>query len=160
MWIFLFKHHGLPPKKGSRYQYFFVYSLCVGLDLLLSAMLCLHVFSPLSNFYVLGIPYLLVLPGMTLFGPFLGMIGAFAGSSNCLMFQSSFNRSAVLVNYPLTLIAMLFYSDDSFYVSILVLLLLNKIAISYSGGKVRQHWLNPDFSKNYKKIKDRFRNLA
>ena len=142
----------MPPKKGSRYPYFLAFAIVVAIDLLLSAILCFHSITPLSNVYVLGIPFLFVLPGMTLFGPLLGIIGAFTGSPSCLKLQSSFNGSAVLVNYPLTFVAMLFANDDPFYIAILILLWFNKIAISYTGAKVRQHWLNPGFSKNHEKI--------
>lgn len=47
---------------------------------------------------------------------------------------------------------MIVVNDDPFYVAMLILLWVNKVAISYTGTKVRQHWLNPGFSKNYEKI--------
>ena len=48
-WLLLFKHHSLPPKKGSRYPYFFGFAISVSFDLLLSIMLCFHCVRPLSN---------------------------------------------------------------------------------------------------------------
>ena len=159
MWTFLFKHHGLPPNKGSRYPYFLGYAIAVALDLLLTVIIVFHLFSPLSNFRFMGHIFFFVLPGMTFGGPLLGIAGCFIGSPGALKLQSSFNTTAVLVNYPLTLIAMLWLASDPFYICVLILLGLNKIAISYTGAKVRQHWINPGFSKNYAKIQDRFRSL-
>lgn len=96
---------------------------------------------------------------MTLGGPLLGIFSALTGSPELLKLQSSFNCTAVLVNYPLTLLSMLVIKDDPFYVAMLILLWVNKVTISYTGTKVRQHWLNPSFSKNYDRIQDRFRSL-
>ena len=70
-----------------------------------------------------------------------------------------FNRSAVLVNYPLTLACLLWHRADPFYVAIVILLVVNKMLISFAGSKVRLHLLNPSFAKNYEKIQDRFRSL-
>lgn len=97
---------------------------------------------------------------MTIGGPLLGIFGTFIGSPSCLKLQSSFNETSVVLNYPLTIIAMLIFSSDPFYVALVILLIFNKIAISYFGAKVRQHWLNPGFSKNHEKIQDRFRSLV
>ena len=160
LWTLLFKHHGLPPKKGSRYPYFLAYAFFVAADLLLTVVYCVHVFSPLSNFQILGLPFLLLLPGMSLFGPLLGVVGSFCGSPGALKLQSSFNCTAVLVNYPVTLAVMLWSGSDPFYMAVLILLWLNKITLSYTGSKIRQHWLNPGFSKNHEKIQDRFRSLV
>ena len=74
---------------------------------------------------------------MTFFGPIFGTIGAFTGSPSALKLQSSFNCTAVLVNYPLTLAAMLKFGSDPFYVAVLILLWFNKITISYTGAKIR-----------------------
>lgn len=161
LWILLFKHHGLPPKKGSRYPYFFAFAFFVGVDLLLTVIFCVHVFSPLSNFKIIGIPFMLILPGGTLLGPICGVVGSFCGSAATLKLQSGFNSTAVLVNYPLTLVVMLCStSSDPFYIAVLILLWFNKITLSYTGAKIRQHWLNPGFSKNFDKIQDRFRSLV
>ena len=93
-------------------------------------------------------------------GPVLGIFGAFCGSVSALKLQSSFNATAVLVNYPVTLAIMISHADsDPFYAAILILLWFNKITLSYTGAKIRQHWLNPGFSKNHDKIQDRFRSL-
>ena len=133
----MFKHHGLPPKKGSRYPYFLAFALFVALDLLLTVVYCVHIFSPISNFQILGFPFLFALPGMALFGPILGVIGSFCGNPGALKLQSSFNSTAVLVNYPVTLIVMIFTGSDPFYMAILILLWFNKITLSYAGAKIR-----------------------
>ena len=42
---------------------------------------------------------------------------------------------------------------------VVALLWVNKILLSYLGGKVRQHLLNPAFAKNETKIEERLYNL-
>ena len=49
-WSLLFKHHGLPPKKGSRYPYFLAFAVFIALDFLLTTVTCFHIFSPAFNF--------------------------------------------------------------------------------------------------------------
>ena len=137
LWILLFKHHGLPPKKGSRYPYFLAYAFFVGFDLLLTVVYCVHIFSPISNFQIIGLPFLFFLPGMALFGPLFGVIGSFIGSPGALKLQSSFNSTAVLVNYPVTLVVMMMNGSDPFYMAVLILLCFNKIPLSYTGAKIR-----------------------
>lgn len=135
------------------------YAVAVALDLLLTTIVSVHIFSPITNLKTIGVPFLFLLPFMTICGPLLGVVGTFLGSPSCLKLQSSFNGTSVLVNYPLTIIAMLIFGSDPFYIALIILLIFNKIAISYFGAKVRQHWLNPGFSKNHEKIQDRFRSL-
>jgi len=60
---------------------------------------------------------------------------------------SNMNSTMLLLNYPLTLIAMLISKEKPFYIMIVILLMLNKVAISSLGAKVRQHYANPEFSK-------------
>ena len=92
-------------------------------------------------------------------GPLLGVTSAFSGSAQLMKLQSSFNSTAVLVNYPLTLAVMMTFGEDPFYVALVVILILNKVVISFTGAKVRQHWINPGFSKNFATIKERFTSL-
>ena len=86
--------------------------------------------------------------------PICGTLGAIFGSADLLKSQSSMNAAAVLLNYPLTLAVMLFKGDEAVYISVVVLLWFNKIAISFVGAKVRQHLINPGFIKNEQKFKD------
>lgn len=83
-WLLMFKHHSLPPKKGSRYPYFFGFAISVSFDLLISTVLCLHCVRPLSNMQTIGVPFLLLLPAMTLVGPLLGIVSTFTGSPDLL----------------------------------------------------------------------------
>jgi len=70
------------------------------------------------------------------------------------MFKSYSNMNATLVtvNYPLTLLAQLWVKDESFYIFVLIMLILNKVLISFFGGKVRQHFANPGYAKNYTRL--------
>jgi len=42
----------------------------------------------------------------------------------------------------------------------LAILMINKIFISFLGAKVRQHLLNPGYSKNEEKLQQRFRKVV
>ena len=44
--------------------------------------------------------------------------------------------------------------DETPYVSLMIIMWLNKITISYFGAKIRQHLINPGFIKNQKKFKE------
>lgn len=104
----LFKHHGLPPKKGSRYPYFLAFAFFVALDKMLTMIVSFHIFSPMDNMYKIGIPFYLCAPGMTA-GSILGTMSCFTGNPSILKLQSSFNSTAVLVNYPLTIASMIWF---------------------------------------------------
>lgn len=73
---------------------------------------------------------------------------------------SNMNSTMLLLNYPLTLIAMVISNEKPFYIMIVLLLMLNKIAISSLGAKVRQHFANPGFSKTQYTCEDLMRNMV
>ena len=79
IYILLFKHNGLPPKKGSRYPYFLAFAFFVAIDILLTVLVSFHIFSPSENFYKFGITFYLMCPLMT-FGPQLGTVSCFSGN--------------------------------------------------------------------------------
>jgi len=64
------------------------------------------------------------------------------------------------INYPLTLIMMLIRRENTFYIMILILLVFNKAFLSFLGSKVRQHFANPDYSKNQMTSEDLLRNMV
>ena len=99
-------------------------------------------------------------PAITILSPFVGILACVAGSPRLIQIQSSFNATAVLANYPLTLLLQIDLGDGAIYIAILVLLWFNKILLSYFGAKVRLHLLNPAYNKNLKKIEGRFRNMV
>ena len=51
--------------------------------------------------------------------------------------QIEFNSTAVVINYPLTLWSMVYHESDPTYIAAMILLLLNKVMISYMGSKIR-----------------------
>lgn len=107
LWILFFKHHGIPPKSGTRYQYFFGFALFIALDVLLTINVCFHMFNPLDNWKTFGIPYFFVTPGVTVLGPLMGIIACLLGSPRMLKMQASVNATAVILNYPITLAVMI-----------------------------------------------------
>lgn len=73
---------------------------------------------------------------------------------------SSLNATAFLMNIPLTIGFVMYYGGQLFYVVVLFILLINKVFISFLGAKVRQHLINPGYSKNEEKLQQRFRKVV
>lgn len=159
IWLMMFRYQGLPPRKGSRYPLFFAYAAASAIDLLLTAVICIHIMYPISNLSTVGIPFLLALPLTTLIGPLLGALACFSGRVGLLKLQSACNSTSVLFNYPLTIGSLIYHDSDPFYVAVVVLLIVNKIVISFTSTKVAQHWQNPGFSRNSEKVQDSFKSL-
>ena len=113
-------------------------------------------FRPLDNWKTIGIPFFFISPGAAVLGPICGFLATIAASANLLKFQASANATAVLLNYPLTVAAMIWLDNEPFYIALVVILWFNKILLSFCGSKVRQHLLNPAFIRNAAKIEDRF----
>jgi hypothetical protein len=64
------------------------------------------------------------------------------------------NASMIVMNYPLTILYLLYSKDNKVYITIIVFLILNKIPISFFGAKVRQHFVNPCFAENLIKMQE------
>ena len=126
------------------------------LDLLMTISVCFHMFQPVDNWKLFGIPYFFISPACSVLGPIVGLMACLFASAKLLKFQASVNATAVLLNSPLTLAVMALKNDEPFYISLVVLLLLNKICLSFFGAKVRQHLINPGYCRNAEKIEDRF----
>jgi len=150
-YIMMFKFHGSPPTARLN-ALFMLYSLVLSFELVLSAIFVIHIMNPMSYIWSIGFPYLFILPGLTLIAPFLGIIASLAGSPRMMMVYSSVNATIALVNYPLTLIALIFFKDQAAYIGILFMLFMNKILLSFYGGKVRQHFINPGYGKTEEKM--------
>lgn len=159
-WLLSLKHHGKPPARGNLSCLFFAYSISVSFDILLSFIICVHVIHPFDNIYTIGAPWLLVLPFVTILGPVWGFLGSMTGSTTMLKTYSSLNATAFLCNIPLTIGFMIYYKQPLFYLVCLAILMINKIFISFLGAKVRQHLINPGYSKNEEKLQQRFRKVV
>lgn len=118
-----------------------------------------HLFYPLSNLKSVAIPFLYIYPGVVILAPAFAVIASISGSARYLKVAASLNATCVAVNYPLTVIWMLFTKDPPFYMIVVAVLWANKILLSFFGGKVRQHLLNPAFSQNETLIEERMYNL-
>jgi len=147
-YLMLFKANGKPPGSNGLNMWFLLFSLVFSAEVLLTLVLLLHFFNPIQNLYFVGIPFLLVLPALTLIAPVWCFLAILFGSSTMLKSYSNMNSTMLLLNYPLTLVAMVISKEKPFYMMIIILLILNKVAISSLGAKVRQHYANPEFSKN------------
>ena len=159
LWQYLFKSRGQPRKSESTYRLMFALSVSLTVDILLTALMSVHIFYPSKNLSTVGVPFLFMTPGATIISPLLGSLACLFGSPELLKRQAAFNRCAALVNYPLTLAYLIWTAADPFYIAIVILLLVNKIAMSHAGSSVEMHLRNPRFAKNCERIEDRFRSL-
>jgi len=86
IWTLFFKHHGIPPKSGSRFQYFFGFAVFIALDLLLTINICFHLFNPVENWQTIGVPFLFISPFATILGPLAGVLACCIASPKLLKF--------------------------------------------------------------------------
>lgn len=96
----------------------------------------MHVFNPIVNLWTFGLPWVFVLPAVTLIAPFWGLIASMAGSPGMLKTYSSMNATVFLVNYPLTLFYMLYMRQSAFYIVTILTLMINKVFINFAAAKV------------------------
>lgn len=152
VWIMMFKQHGMPPVTGVN-LWLMGFSMTLSLELLITAVFLLHLTGPASNVWTFGFPFLFVLPGLTLIAPVWGLVATMMGSAPMLKSYSTINETMLLTNYPLTLVALWFFSDQEIYSVYMYMLILNKVCLSLFGSKVRQHFVNPAFAKTQAKLK-------
>lgn len=151
LFILLFKFHGAPPTARLN-ALFLLYSLVLSFELVLSTVFITHVFNPFRDVWTIGLAYVFVLPGLSIIAPLFGLLATLAASPRMLLIYSSMNATLAIVTYPLTLVTLLFFKDPATYVGILLLLFFNKIFLSFYGGKVRQHFVNPAYAKVCEKM--------
>jgi len=60
------------------------YAGFIALDLLLLFNFVMYLFYPIQNLYTLGIPFLLVFPGIPIFAPIVGIVGIINGSQHTM----------------------------------------------------------------------------
>jgi len=151
LFVLLLKFHGSPPTARLNVL-FLLYSMVLSFELVLSIIFLTHLMNPMSSIWNIGFAYLFILPGITILAPILGVIATMAGSPRLMMAYSSMNATMAILNYPLTFIVLCFYEDQAIYIGILVMLWFNKICLSFYGGKVRQHFINPAYAKTLEKM--------
>lgn len=110
LWIMMFKLHGKPPANNHN-MWFILFSMSIALELVLDLVFILHIISPVSNVWSFGLPYLFILPGITVIAPFWGILGTIIGSPTMLKSFSTMNATMVVLNYPLTIFALWVYSS-------------------------------------------------
>ena len=153
------KNHGKPPGAGSLNKWFALYSLAFSLDILLTLIFLVHIGNPKKNVWTFGFPFLFILPGITILAPIWGLLAIGLGSSTMMKSYSNMNSSMVAINYPLTIIAMLYMKGPAFYIFLIFLLMLNKVIVSFFGAKIRQHFANPGYSKNAQRMDEIMKNI-
>ena len=101
-----------------------------------------------------GFPFLFLYPGLTIIAPLWGTLAIFIGSQTMLKSYSNMNSVMLAFNYPLTILWLFYYNESSVYICIILVLIFNKVNISFFGSKVRQHFINPCFAKNQLKMRE------
>lgn len=72
---------------------------------------------------------------------------------------SDMNATMLLLNYPLTLIMLRVTKEPVIQDVLLLLLMINKISLSFFGSKVRQHFVNPGFAKTQQKLRTQLKDM-
>jgi hypothetical protein len=156
LFLLAFKFHGKPPSRSSATYFLLIFSFLLTLDTMLTIVIGFHIYNPMQNWYQFGITFFGIYPLVTVLGPIIGVLGTLCASDRILKFMSSMNATAALINLPLTLACQVYFKDEPFYISAIVLLWFNKFLISYFGAKVRMHLQNPTFTRNTEKIGERY----
>lgn len=159
IWLLLLKNNGKPPGADSLNTWFALYSLVFTLDFLLTVIMFVHICNPIQNIWTFGFPFIFILPGITIIAPLWGLLAIAFGSYTMMKSYANINSTMVAINYPLTIIAMLYMKGPAFYIFVICLLTLNKVLISLFGAKVRQHFANPGYSKNAKRMDEIMQNI-
>lgn len=151
LWLLLFKPHGTPTQSNI-YLKFFLYSLFVALDLILLFSMLGHCIWPKTYAKLVWIPFLLTYPGMVLISPYYAVKGIFKGSPLMMKKHAEVNEHVVLANYSLTLVYMVLAHDQHWWIFQVLMLMLNKIFMSWTGADIRQNMINPNYEENQKKL--------
>lgn len=105
-YLMYFKSSGKPPGTSLN-AWFLLFSLVFSAEVLLTLVLLFHFVTPIQNLYLVGVPFLLVLPALPLIAPLWCFLAILFGSATMLKSYSNMNSTMLLLNYPLTLIVML-----------------------------------------------------
>ena len=159
VFLLAFKQHRKAPLNKVN-AWVFGYSLFLSLEIVLSAFVILKCVNPLSNVLGgVGLPFLFLLPFVTVLAPFYGLFSLIGGSVDLMKTYQSMNVTMVLINYPATMLYLYLTDRQSSLIPILILLSLNKMMLSLFGAKVRQNFANPCFAKNQLKMREHLSDL-
>jgi len=130
----LLKNHGKLPAKESLNRWFVFYSLAFSLDILFTLVFLVHIANPIKNVWTFGFVFLFIQPGITIIAPLWGFLAIAFGSAPMMKSYSNMNSSMVVINYPLTIVAMVYMKGPTFYIFVIILLMLNKVLVSFFGA--------------------------
>ena len=152
----LFKNASKPARDNFNIFAFF-FAILLSLDLVLMLHVSFHLFRPMSNLDTIGIPLLFIYPLGALLAPVLGILAALSGSVGVMNFYINLNQTVVVFNYSLYLLAQMIFADELYYALITILLIVVKISLSFTGGVIKAHMLNPQFVKNEERLAKMFK---
>lgn len=151
LWIMLFKLHGAPPTARLN-ALFMLFSMALAFELVLTLIFLIHIFNPITSVWTIGFAYLFILPGLTLIAPLWGLWSTVMGSPWMMKIWSTMNTTMIILNYPLTILMLWYVQDQVVYTAVILLLIFNKMSLSFYGSKVRQHFANPGYAKTLEKM--------
>lgn len=135
-WLLMFKAHGRAPTTNLNF-WFLCYSITFSVEILLNFVFILHIANPVSNVWGFGFPFLFIMPGIPIIAPLWGLLAILFGSAQMLKSYSTMNSTMLALNYPLTLMYLLFAGESLVYTTVICFLILNKVTLSFFGSKVR-----------------------
>lgn len=152
MWLVTLKAQGNPSGNCGNTFYTMLFALSISADLLLTIIFMCHIGSPIRNWFTFGIPFLMIMPGLVFIAPLWCLLAVMQGSPRMLKTYSTMNACLVLSNYPLTLVWLIWAQEPPFYIAVVALLIMNKVAISSFNGKVRAYLTYPAYTDNLEKF--------
>lgn len=78
-------------------------------EILAGVFFLLYLVNPWTNLVNFGATYLLILPGLPILTPLVGLLATVRGSASLLKMFGQMNAALVLFNYPLTMVALVTY---------------------------------------------------
>jgi len=125
----------------------FWFAVHLTLDCMLTVLFVMYLATPSSpKWFTLGVPFLLILPGIAVLAPIWTITALLMGSSEMLKVSTIMNSCLVALNYPLTLILLAYMDHDWLQISVIALLILNKAPLSGLNARVRAFWDYPNLS--------------
>lgn len=152
IYLMLMKHHGGPPYSHEINYWLIAYSLILSLDIMVFSNYCIHMITPMQNFYHFGWAFVLIYFMLPYLSPICAIVAAITGSPELMRSYGNMNALIVLVNIPLTTALGFYYEDDLVNLLLLSAMVFIKISLSWVSSKVMQNLLHPRFSKNHDKL--------
>ena len=130
IWLLFINHMGTPSYRKDLTCTFILYSILMSFDITLLVNFTFHCFAE-DNFYRFGFIFFFILFGVPFFSAIFHLVAAVTGKDSMLRAAGNMNSMLISINYPLTLVALIVMGDAVEYKVMLVLMTMNKCALSF-----------------------------